>query len=310
MPKLQLLTMGSDPELFLEDAAGKVISAIGKVGGTKEKPKQVKSLPKGFTVQEDNVLLEYNTPVARSNGVWFRNQEVMREYLHEMVGKLGLKLSDKASHSMSDDQLQHPKAFVFGCEPDYNVWLMKWNNKPQCDDPTLRSAGGHIHVGYSNPNMADSIRIGRALDYWVGAPLAEVDPDKRRRLLYGKPGAIRFKPYGLEYRTPSNFWTLAPERVEAVYFNVLEAVAQASHYDSMKRLFESAARFLAGDSAEWDKEYFQARGAAYDAKQAKNVKAKPVKFFSDEATIKWTTNTPIEQQIEELLSDGEEEESQ
>lgn len=272
MQRIELITMGSDPELFLEDAAGKVISAIGKIGGTKDKPRPLKDLGKGYAVQEDNVLLEYNTPPMKGVSTWSSGQRIIREYLADMVGKLGLQLSTKASHSMDDDQLDHPNAFVFGCDPDYSVWKMKWNTKPSCDDHRLRSAGGHIHVCYTNPNQADSIRLGRLLDMWVGAPLAEIDPDKKRRLLYGKAGAIRFKPYGLEYRTPSNFWTLSPQTVEAVYRNVKEAVDAIRGYDHYATQCESAARFLDGLESSWDREWFQSRGMPYSG-------SAPVKKF-------------------------------
>lgn len=263
MQRIELITMGSDPELFLEDAKGKVISAIGKIGGTKDTPRPLKALGKGYAVQEDNVLLEYNTPPTKGVGSWTLSQLTIREFLENMVGQLGLKLSTKASHSMDDDQLDHPNAFVFGCDPDYSVWKMKWNAKPQCDDHRLRSAGGHIHVCYSNPNQADSIRLGRLLDMWIGAPLAAIDPDKKRRLLYGKAGAIRFKPYGLEYRTPSNFWTLSKQSIEAVYYNVKEAVDCIRGYDHFAHQCESAARFLDGDSPTWDGEWVRSRGAPF-----------------------------------------------
>lgn len=252
MQRPQLITIGSDPELFLEDDTGKVISAIGKIGGTKEKPRPIKHLGKGFAVQEDNVLLEYNTPPAKTNYLWSHYHRQMHEFLREMVGQLGLRLSKKASHSMDEDQLNHPSAFVFGCDPDYNVWKMKWNAKPQCDDPKLRSAGGHLHVCYTNPNQADSIRLGRWLDYFVGAPLAMIDPDKKRRLLYGRPGAIRFKPYGLEYRTPSNFWTLQEDLVDKIYFNVAEAVNALPYYSQHEKVILTGKRVLDGEESDFD----------------------------------------------------------
>jgi hypothetical protein len=174
---------------------------------------------------------------------------------------------------MDEDQLNHPNAFVYGCDPDYDVWKVKWNPKPKADDPKLRSGGGHIHVCYTNPNSADSIRIGRALDYWVGAPLAEIDPDKRRRLLYGKPGAIRFKPYGLEYRTPSNFWTMDQQRVEAVYYNVAMALNYIKTIDDWRKSFESARYFLEGKESEWDKDTFLSRAMPYEG-SLKNIRHK------------------------------------
>lgn len=273
MSNAELITIGSDPELFLEDSAGKVISAIGKIGGTKDKPRVIKGLAKGFAVQEDNVLLEYNTPPAKSLLLFQNYQALIRDHLEEMVGQLGLKLSTKASHSMDDDQLDHPASWVFGCDPDYDVWKMKWNPKPKSPDPKLRSAGGHIHVCYTNPNMADSIRLGRILDYCVGAPLAMLDPDTKRQELYGKPGAIRFKPYGLEYRTPSNFWTLERRRIEAVAFNVREAVRMLSSFDEYYHFFESARLFLEYRKVPMNMELFNSFLSPYDSdKQLKFVK--------------------------------------
>jgi hypothetical protein len=52
------------------------------------------------------------------------------------------------------------------------------------------------------------------------------DPDTRRRQLYGKAGAIRFKPYGIEYRTLSNFWLADPKLIEKVWDMTAFAIAQ------------------------------------------------------------------------------------
>ena len=90
-----MFMIGSDPELFLEDANGKVISAIGKIGGTKKRPKPVKALGKGFAIQEDNVLLEYNTPAAKSYAAWNSYHKDMLAYLTQMVGDMGLLLSKR-----------------------------------------------------------------------------------------------------------------------------------------------------------------------------------------------------------------------
>lgn len=249
---MQLVALGSDPELFLQNEEGKIVSAIGQIGGTKKRPRPIKELGKGYTVQEDNVLLEYNTPAARSLAKWVEFQHTMLAYLHEMVGAKKLAIAPIASHSMDPEEMKDPRAWVFGCDPDYDVWNKRWNKPPKAADPLLRSAGGHVHVAYENPNVVSSIKIGRALDYFLGAPLAKKDPDKKRAELYGKPGAIRFKPYGLEYRTPSNYWTLSKHNVEFVWRAATAAVRHAEIYQRYEGKFQLARLFLEGKEAEFD----------------------------------------------------------
>lgn len=252
---MQLVALGSDPELFLQNEEGKIVSAIGQIGGTKKRPRPIKELGKGYTVQEDNVLLEYNTPPARGIAHWVEFQRTMLEYLYKMVGAKGLSVATIASHSMDPEQMKDPRAWVFGCDPDYDVWSKKWNKPPKAADPLLRSAGGHVHVAYENPNVVSSIKLGRALDFFLGAPLALKDPDKRRAELYGKPGAIRFKPYGLEYRTPSNYWTLSKENVEYVWCAVSQAVRHVEMYQRNEKRFEQARLLLEGKDNAFDGRY-------------------------------------------------------
>ena len=55
-------SIGCDPEFFLLKNK-QPHSAIDLVGGTKEKPKPLPK-GKGFSVQEDNVSVEFNIPPA------------------------------------------------------------------------------------------------------------------------------------------------------------------------------------------------------------------------------------------------------
>lgn len=247
------VTLGSDPELFLKNKDGKIVSAIGKIGGTKKKPRPIKELGKGFFVQEDNVLLEYNTPIAKQEDQWVGNHLAIREYLKNMVGQQGLELADIASHSMPADEMKTPKAWVFGCDPDFNVWDLKMNPKPYASDPLLRSAGGHIHVGLDDPTPPEMIRLGRLLDLFVGAPLAMKDQDKTRRELYGKAGSIRFKPYGLEYRTPSNYWTLSEHNIRGVFYNVWQAISWLTNYNHVPtEVLQHSKKFINGEDEKFD----------------------------------------------------------
>lgn len=210
--------IGADPELFLADATGKFISAIGKIGGTKENPKPVEELGAGFAVQEDNVAVEYNIPPCKSEALFLFNNHKMLNYLNKMVGEqYGLKLAAVPSVSFTDDQLQDYGAHIFGCDPDYNAWTLKANARPECDDLNLRSSGGHVHVECPKFTKSQRVCLIRHLDFYLGSTLSFYDKDEKRRLLYGKAGAFRFKPYGVEYRTPSNFWLTKDKFMSMVY---------------------------------------------------------------------------------------------
>jgi hypothetical protein len=59
------------------------------------------------------------------------------------------------------------------------------------------------------------------------------DPDTKRRELYGKAGAFRFKPYGVEYRVLSNFWLHTPDRMEYVWHLVRGALGCRTEPDPL-----------------------------------------------------------------------------
>ncbi len=55
------------------------------------------------------------------------------------------------------------------------------------------------------------------MDLFIGAQLVKYDKDTARRELYGKAGAFREKDYGVEYRTPSNYWITSQDMMRWVY---------------------------------------------------------------------------------------------
>lgn len=111
------------------------------------------------------------------------------------------------------------------------------NHKPWSSDYSLRSAGSHIHIGFDDIVVpfnegelcnyeADEQRstIVKFLDLFISIPLVLIEPDNKRKELYGKAGAFRPKPYGLEYRTPSNYYLNSKEMMNWVYNNTHRAI--------------------------------------------------------------------------------------
>lgn len=211
---MQEHTVGCDPEVFLVNEAGEFVSSIDRIGGSKEFPRPIDD--EGCAVQEDNVAVEYNIPAVKDVESFIHYNRKVLAYLSEQVAQDGLKLSIVASANFSKQELADPRALQFGCEPDFNAWEGgKMNPRPHSKDKSLRSAGGHIHIG--NIDGLDKCLVIQAMDLFIGVGMMKYDKDTRRRNLYGKAGACRFKPYGVEYRTPSNAWLQSDETIRYVW---------------------------------------------------------------------------------------------
>lgn len=204
--------LGADPELFLRHkATGEFISSVGLIGGTKIDPRPIGG---GCAVQEDNVTVEFNTPACASAQAFIDSINYNKKWIAEKCAKLGLDICIQPSAVFSDKELDSDGARTFGCEPDFNAWTDGAQNpRPECDNPNLRSAGGHIHIQLDDPSL-DILAVVKAMDLFVGCQMLRFDLDKDRRQLYGKAGAFRVKSYGVEYRTASNAWIETDELIQ------------------------------------------------------------------------------------------------
>lgn len=214
--------IGCDPEVFIKKKdTGELFPIVGLLGGTKEAPLPVTGID-GFAVQEDNVMAEFNIPPAANKFEWV---ESLRVILGELRGRLPqFELAIQASAEFNPEHLTSKQASVVGCDPDYNAWTLKENPRPCVVGKNLRTAAGHIHIGYDDPTMASQVALVRAMDFFVGVPSVVLDPDKVRKTLYGKAGAHRPKPYGVEWRVASNFWLQTKELQEWAFDSTKRAV--------------------------------------------------------------------------------------
>jgi hypothetical protein len=212
------LTLGADPELFLVDTSGNYIASCGLIGGTKACPLPL-DIGQGFAVQEDNVALEYNIPASASKEMFTNNIALAMKYLGDMVRTKGLAFANTSSVSFPEEQLFHPLSREFGCDPDFDAWRQgRPNPRPKADDQNLRTCGGHVHIGHTFQSRKEILDFIKMMDLFTCVPSVLLDPQgARRRELYGNPGAFRFKPYGCEYRSLSNFWTLSPTLTDWVW---------------------------------------------------------------------------------------------
>lgn len=222
------LKLGCDPEIFLADAAGVLRSSIGLIGGSKEEPLPL-PLGDGYAVQEDNVAVEFNTPAAESREAWDKSIATTVEFLENHVReKYGFHFSTLSAGLFNPEELADPRALKFGCDPDFNVWTGKQNPRPKAVDATLRSCGGHVHVGYTFKSGSDAMRLLKLMDLHLGVGSIILDEGQLRKQLYGKAGAFRTKTYGVEYRTLSNFWIFDKSLRNWVWDNTTKAMEALS----------------------------------------------------------------------------------
>lgn len=214
------ILLGSDPELFLSKN-GEVISAEGLVGGSKHEPLFITK--EGHAIQEDNVMVEFNIPPSSNKESFVNNINYVKKYLENKFKPLGLDLLIQPSSLLDSKYLKTDQSKQFGCDPDMNVYL-KCVNEPPVSGGNLRVCGGHLHIGYDNPELETSEDIIKWLDIFLGLPSVWMDEDKLRKTMYGKAGCFRIKSFGVEYRTLSNFWIRDNKTISFIYENALKAV--------------------------------------------------------------------------------------
>lgn len=221
------VTIGADPELFIINSkTGKVVSSIGLIPGVKGDPYVDECMPKGFGLETDNILAEFNIPPCTNKAEFINNIEWMKNYIRSFIKAKDPDLDIKciASEVVDDDQLQSAEAKLFGCSVDYNVYTEDVNPKPKGESTNLRSAGMHIHCGYDGYNTRTSLDLIKLFDLFVGVPSILLDSDKKRRELYGKAGAFRLTSYGFEYRVLSSYMMSSIDLLQKVWDNVANAI--------------------------------------------------------------------------------------
>lgn len=204
-------TIGADPEVFIVNKNGHVVPMCGLIGGKKGSPFKIHS---HLGILEDNILVELNfPPVNSSKGFADRvthAKSLFEDWLKSQTPFSEYKVSEKVECLVPQKVLDHAAAKEFGCDPDFDSYNMGSPNK-KVDPKDLvvknrewRFAGGHVHIGH-RANVPPFV-AANFCDLFLGLKFLSEDPQKVRRSYYGQAGRYRPTPYGLEYRTLSNFW--------------------------------------------------------------------------------------------------------
>lgn len=209
--------IGSDPELtpFIESNPSE---AGLYLNNDRHNPLRISN---NTHIHVDNVNFELSISPAANLQEWL-------SYNNESVLELNnfLKSIDKNLNALANPitiypahyEFQKLSSYVFGCQPDYNAWTNEINVGPNNTLEELsealgkfRTAGGHIHIGIPT-KLSDKVKalLIQRLDINCLPVYAvfEKGNSSNRRSLYGKAGAMRFKPYGVEYRVPGPEWFL------------------------------------------------------------------------------------------------------
>lgn len=223
------IRVGADPELFLKNPnSGDFVSAHNLIKGNKRKPFKVRS----GAVQVDGTAAEFNIDPADSEEEFVTNIRAVYEQLKEMVPGYNLVSEPVALYDLNYFQDLPDQAKELGCDPDYDAWTGRANPRPPQDRP-IRTASGHIHIGWldemiRNPfdesHYEECREVAKQLDYYLGIYSLNWDPDPMRRMMYGKAGAFRPKPYGMEYRVMSNVWVGNEALTRWIYNAAIKAV--------------------------------------------------------------------------------------
>jgi len=226
--------VGADPEVFVtKGRGGEFICPHHILYGTKRHPQAMSLNTHG---QVDGMALEFNISPARDAKQFAR-------FVKEGVGELKWRAEAKGGYikvqptaEFGAEEWKKAPAFnkMLGCEPDYNGYTLGLNDPPN-SGATFRTGAGHIAIGWGNEYQVTSDYlyicgvVVKEMDAIVGMSSLLFDSDTKRRELYGKAGAFRPKPFGVEYRTLSNKWVVNKELSTYVYRRTIEAVKNVMH---------------------------------------------------------------------------------
>lgn len=257
--------LGTDPEKFIVNKAGKAIPAFAV--GIPDKDHKVKNGAGTASWFYDNYAVEFNTtaPYTCISDVF---EEVDRacKKLNRTLSEKGMRLVAQAAIEVdpSRDLKTAPfDMFQFGCSPDFCAYdLMA--KKPEIDarTHTERYAGGHLHFSsdniesnalvypYCHPmekvllNTDNYPEIIRKMDKYLGLAGAYLWADQwqwRRRKWYGQAGRFRPQNYPV---AKTGYRVYGSERQAAMGVEYRTLPPQVFDHPQITEMFMAAGRWV------------------------------------------------------------------
>ena len=263
------VTFGTDFEVFIRElTTNRFVPARYVTTGTKTSYEKIE----GGSIHADGLAVELGidpkqTPVGFTNAV----QKVLAE-LRRRCDENGWYISQESTiqftpeewATFSEDEIE------VGCNPDFSIYLNKAgkpfsalkkeiresalihvpNPNPNSKLGTIRTVGGHLHIGWTNGVPAtDALHtvtckgVVRNLDL-VFSTKTEHSPYGQdaigcvdRVAFYGGFGCYRPKSYGVEYRAPDSRWLLDPLKCRAVMNAVQRVLSNAARDKTLLKFY-------------------------------------------------------------------------
>lgn len=224
--------LGCDPELFIYDKVLKhYISATDlKIPGTKDKPHPVE----GGAILIDGTSVEFNIIATDDPKVFASRVKGVIKHIEDTY--LNKDRHELRAVPCVEYPLEYWKDLPdqvkeFGCSPSYNFRtnaVVTPPDRPK-NAPTLCTIGGHIHIGWTDgvdtsdeEFRKDAVIVAKTAENFVNYNLLVISKNLRKEL-YGKNGDMRFKPYGVEIRSPDSFWVMLEENTIKCFAEALIA---------------------------------------------------------------------------------------
>lgn len=233
--------IGADPEILLRKKNGEGFIADRIFDGDKNNHIKIGN---GCDIHNDGVAVEYNIPPTDSLINWKESHTHVLNFITRKVNgynvgkKEAIIVTSSSSLLFNIEELAEKRQYSdSGCIEVHNVNKM-------CEQEPLRYeknngwryAGGHVHISWDNPTITDRITLTRLLDInfskwvWDIPPHPKLDwGSGRGKTVLGELGNMRYKDYGIEYRTPSNFWIFDIEQIS----NMFRMIKQTIFYYNM-----------------------------------------------------------------------------
>lgn len=236
------LLFGSDPEIFVVSKDNNecvpvphfiVNEGVPEIGYDETRKHPVILKNDKTKVIMDGVAFEFNTTPTNNSKEFYNDIQDTLNMVGEFADKFNCKVAvvptvkyDFFKYYKQGDKLLE-WCGIFGCDPDEDAIFDNYHS-PEIDVTThgYRYGGGHLHISDNNTLINKFPKpFIKLLAIYVGvyciAKSPFIDLEKLRTFKYGQPGRFRVQNYpsgitGIEYRTPSNYWTSNEEMINGV----------------------------------------------------------------------------------------------